>query len=118
VTVRYVSGSGWDDVSFVIASGFVAAAVGGAVLLAFYPQRVFWLVAVGVVGTGLAVACAVLASGFAPRPLRRSLASARVGRFGVDVAAFEQVGNPALRRAAKGGGLVVIDEIAHGAGVR
>lgn len=39
--------------------------------------------------------------------------TARVGRFGVDVAAFERVGLPALRRAIKVGGVVVVDEIAR-----
>jgi nucleoside-triphosphatase len=37
----------------------------------------------------------------------------RVGRFGVDVPAFERVGIPALRRAVDQGGIVVIDEIAR-----
>jgi nucleoside-triphosphatase len=37
----------------------------------------------------------------------------RVGRFGVDVGAFERVGLPALRRALDTGGVVVIDEIAR-----
>lgn len=37
----------------------------------------------------------------------------RVGRFGVDVAAFERVGLPALRRALDEGDVVVIDEIAR-----
>lgn len=37
----------------------------------------------------------------------------RVGRFGVDVAAFERVGLPALREALAAGGVVVIDEIAR-----
>jgi nucleoside-triphosphatase len=37
----------------------------------------------------------------------------RVGRFGVDVAGFERVGLPALRKAlAHGRGVVVIDEVA------
>jgi nucleoside-triphosphatase len=37
----------------------------------------------------------------------------RVGRFGVDVAAFERIGLPALRSALETGGVVVIDEIAR-----
>lgn len=37
----------------------------------------------------------------------------RVGRFGVDVPAFERVGLPALRQAIGQGGIVVIDEIAR-----
>jgi nucleoside-triphosphatase len=37
----------------------------------------------------------------------------RVGRFGVDVPAFERVALPALVRAMSGGGVVVIDEIAR-----
>lgn len=37
----------------------------------------------------------------------------QVGRFFVDVAAFESVGLPALHRAAEHGGIVVIDEIAR-----
>ncbi|MGQ0779437.1 MAG: nucleoside-triphosphatase [Pseudonocardiales bacterium] len=35
----------------------------------------------------------------------------RVGRFGVDVPAFERVALPALRRAQDGGGVVIIDEL-------
>lgn len=35
----------------------------------------------------------------------------QVGRFGVDVVAFEQVALPALRGAQEGGGVVVIDEL-------
>lgn len=35
----------------------------------------------------------------------------QVGRYGVDVAAIERVGVPALRRAAAAGQIVVIDEI-------
>ncbi|MGH3923118.1 MAG: NTPase [Pseudonocardiaceae bacterium] len=35
----------------------------------------------------------------------------RVGRFGVDVPAFERVALPALRRAQQDGGLVIIDEL-------
>jgi nucleoside-triphosphatase len=35
----------------------------------------------------------------------------RVGRFGVDVPAFERVALPALRRAQEGGSVVVIDEL-------
>lgn len=41
------------------------------------------------------------------------VSAVRVGRFGVDVAAFERVGLPALRRAVGSGGVVVIDEIAR-----
>jgi nucleoside-triphosphatase len=37
--------------------------------------------------------------------------SVRVGRFGVDVPAFERVALPALRRAQETGGVVIIDEI-------
>jgi nucleoside-triphosphatase len=37
----------------------------------------------------------------------------RVGRYGVDVAAFERTGLPALRRAQRDGRLIVIDEIAR-----
>jgi nucleoside-triphosphatase len=37
----------------------------------------------------------------------------QVGRFGVDVLAFERVGVPALHRAADRAGIVVIDEIAR-----
>ena len=36
---------------------------------------------------------------------------ARVGRFGVDVPAFERVALPALRQAQESGGVVVIDEL-------
>ena len=36
---------------------------------------------------------------------------ARVGRYGVDVAALERVGVPAIERAVEAGQLVVIDEI-------
>lgn len=35
----------------------------------------------------------------------------QVGRFGVDVPAFERVALPALRRAQEGGGIVIIDEL-------
>jgi len=35
----------------------------------------------------------------------------RVGRYGVDVSAFERVALPALRRAQEGGGVVIIDEL-------
>ncbi|MGH3998240.1 MAG: nucleoside-triphosphatase [Pseudonocardiaceae bacterium] len=35
----------------------------------------------------------------------------RVGRFGVDVPAFERVALPALRRAQEIGGAVIIDEV-------
>lgn len=35
----------------------------------------------------------------------------QVGRFGVDVAAFERVALPALHRVQEGGGVVVIDEL-------
>lgn len=35
----------------------------------------------------------------------------RVGRFGVDVAAFERVALPALRRAQERGGVVIVDEL-------
>ncbi len=35
----------------------------------------------------------------------------RVGRFGVDVAAFERVALPALREAHERGGIVIIDEL-------
>jgi nucleoside-triphosphatase len=35
----------------------------------------------------------------------------RVGRYGVDVPAFEQVGLPALYRAVDQGGIIIIDEI-------
>ncbi len=35
----------------------------------------------------------------------------RVGRFGVDVSAFERVALPALRRARETGGAVIIDEL-------
>jgi nucleoside-triphosphatase len=37
----------------------------------------------------------------------------QVGRFGVDVPAFERVGLPALRRAVDQAGIVVVDEIAR-----
>jgi len=37
----------------------------------------------------------------------------QVGRFGVDVPAFERVGLPALHRAIEQGGILVIDEIAR-----
>jgi nucleoside-triphosphatase len=37
----------------------------------------------------------------------------RVGRYGVDVAAFERVGLPALRRALDSEQVIVIDEIAR-----
>jgi nucleoside-triphosphatase len=35
----------------------------------------------------------------------------RIGRFGVDVPAFERVALPALRRAQDSGGVVIIDEL-------
>ena len=35
----------------------------------------------------------------------------RVGRYGVDVSAFEQVALPALRRAKDSGGVAIIDEL-------
>jgi len=35
----------------------------------------------------------------------------RVGRFGVDVPAFERVALPALRRAQDSGGVVIVDEL-------
>lgn len=41
------------------------------------------------------------------------LSTVRVGRFGVDVTAFERVGLPALRRAVTSGSVVVVDEIAR-----
>ena len=60
----------------------------------------------GFVVRDLAGPSAVLAHEDLPSPVR-------VGRFGVDVAAFERVGLPALRGAVDAGGVVVIDEIAR-----
>jgi nucleoside-triphosphatase len=37
----------------------------------------------------------------------------QVGRFGVDVAAFERVALPALAWAVESGGIVIVDEIAR-----
>ena len=41
----------------------------------------------------------------------QSFSGVQVGRFGVDVAAFERVALPALRRAIDDGGAIVVDEI-------